>query len=177
MVQVRVGRQKPTSQGAAFEALVASSKANEKLLKVVGNSIYRSNSVTSKAPESLTRFIQEHPLDDRADFSVQVEEMLRSMYDIYSPGKNYEHMVHPTGTTVLTYCGTQPQEPSPGASPGRVPSAGKARHRYMHSLIYMHLPYGEHACNAVVFMSKLLPTRSNVRTADHHSTISSGQVV
>ena len=90
--------------------------------------------------------IQEYPLDDRADFSVQVEEMLRSMYDIYSPGKNYEHMVHPTGTTVLTYCGTQPQEPSPGASPGRVPSAGKARHRYMHFLIYIHAPTVWGAC-------------------------------
>ena len=29
--------------------------------------------------------IQEYPLDDRADFGVQVEEMLRSMYDIYAP--------------------------------------------------------------------------------------------
>ena len=56
--QVTQMRQKPTTQGAAFEALVASSKANEKLLKVVGNSIYRSNSVTSKAPESLIRFVQ-----------------------------------------------------------------------------------------------------------------------
>ena len=29
--------------------------------------------------------IQEYPLDDRADFSVQVQEMLQSMYDIYAP--------------------------------------------------------------------------------------------
>ena len=69
--------------------------------------------------------IQESPLDDRADFSVQVEEMLRSMYDIYSPGKNYEHMVHPTGTTVLTYCGTQPQELSPGHLRGGYPAPVK----------------------------------------------------
>ncbi len=83
--QVTQMRQKPTTQGAAFEALKASAEANEKLAATVGNSIQKTHSVTSKAPDSLTRFIQEHPLDDRADFSVQVEEMLRSMYDIYSP--------------------------------------------------------------------------------------------
>ena len=83
--QVTQMRQKPTTQGAAFEALKASAQASEKLAAAVGNSINKSHSVTSKAPESLTRFIQEYPLDDRADFSVQVEEMLRSMYDIYSP--------------------------------------------------------------------------------------------
>ena len=63
-------RQKPTSQGAAFEALKASAQANEKLAAAVGNSIQKTHSVTSKAPDSLTRFIQEHPLDGRADFSV-----------------------------------------------------------------------------------------------------------
>ena len=78
-------RQKPTTQGAAFEALKASAQASEKLAAAVGNSINKSHSVTSKAPESLTRFILEYPLDDRADFGVQVEEMLRSMYDIYAP--------------------------------------------------------------------------------------------
>ena len=78
-------RQKPTTQGAAFEALKASAQASEKLAAAVGNSINKSHSVTSKAPESLIRFIQEYPLDDRADFSVQVEEMLQSMYDIYAP--------------------------------------------------------------------------------------------
>ena len=78
-------RQKPTTQGAAFEALKASARASEKLAEAVGNSINKSHSVTSKAPESLIRFIQEYPLDDRADFGVQVEEMLRSMYDIYAP--------------------------------------------------------------------------------------------
>ena len=78
-------RQKPTTQGAAFEALKASAQASEKLAAAVASSINKSHSVTSKAPESLIRFIQEYPLDDRADFSVQVEEMLRSMYDIYSP--------------------------------------------------------------------------------------------
>ena len=77
-------RQRPTSQGAAFDALVASSKTNEKLAKAIGNSINRSNSVTSKAPESLIRFIQECPLDDKADFGYQVEEMLRSMFDIFA---------------------------------------------------------------------------------------------
>ena len=54
--QVTQMRQRPTSQGAAFDALIASSKANEKLAKAIGNSINRSNSVTSKAPESLIRF-------------------------------------------------------------------------------------------------------------------------
>ena len=83
--QVVQMRQKPTTQGAAFEALKASAQASEKLAAAVGNSINKSHSVTSKAPESLTRFIQEYPLDDRADFSVQVEEMLQSMYDIYAP--------------------------------------------------------------------------------------------
>ena len=83
--QVTQMRQKPTTQGAAFEALKASAEANEKLAATVGNSIQKTHSVTSKAPDSLTRFIQEHPLDGRADFGVQVEEMLRSMYDIYSP--------------------------------------------------------------------------------------------
>ena len=78
-------RQKPTTQGAAFEALKANARASEKLAEAVGNSINKSHSVTSKAPESLIRFIQEYPLDDRADFGVQVEEMLRSMYDIYAP--------------------------------------------------------------------------------------------
>ena len=78
-------RQKPTTQGAAFEALKASAQASEKLAAAVGNSINKSHSVTSKAPESLTRFILEYPLDDRADFGVQLEEMLRSMYDIYAP--------------------------------------------------------------------------------------------
>ena len=73
-------RQKPTTQGAAFEALKASAEANEKLAATVGNSIQKTHSVTSKAPDSLTRFIQEHPLDGRADFGVQVEEMLESMY-------------------------------------------------------------------------------------------------
>ena len=63
-------RQKPTTQGAAFEALRASAQASEKLAEAVGNSINKSHSVTSKAPESLTRFILEYPLDDRADFSV-----------------------------------------------------------------------------------------------------------
>ena len=63
-------RQKPTTQGAAFDALTATAKASEKLAAAVGNSINKSHSVTSKAPESLTRFILEYPLDDRADFSV-----------------------------------------------------------------------------------------------------------
>ena len=40
-------------------------------------------------------------------------------------GKNYEHMVHPTGTTVLTYCGTQPQELSPGHLRGGYPAPVK----------------------------------------------------
>ena len=82
--QVTQMRQRPTSQGAAFDALIASSKANEKLAKAVGNSINRSNSVTSKAPESLIRFVQECPLDDKADFGYQIEEMLRSMFDIHA---------------------------------------------------------------------------------------------
>ena len=63
-------RQKPTTQGAVFEALKASAEASEKLAAAVGNSIQKTHSVTSKAPDSLTRFIQEHPLDGRADFSV-----------------------------------------------------------------------------------------------------------
>ena len=85
--QVVQMRQRPTTQGAALEALTASAKASEKLriAAAVGNSIHKSHSVTSKAPESLIRFIQEYPLDDRADFGVQLEEMLRSMYDIYAP--------------------------------------------------------------------------------------------
>ena len=70
--QVTQLRQKPTTQGAAFDALTATAnlKASEKLAAAVGNSINKSHSVTSKAPESLTRFILEYPLDDRADFSV-----------------------------------------------------------------------------------------------------------
>ncbi len=97
--QVVQMRQRPTTQGAAaLEALTASAKASEKLriAAAVGNSIHKSHSVTSKAPESLIRFIQEHPLDDRADFSVQVEEMLRSMYDIYSSYRYH-------GTDLLRY--------------------------------------------------------------------------
>ena len=55
-------RQKPPTQGAALEALAASSKTNEleKLARralAVGNSLNKSHGVSSKAPDSLTQYI------------------------------------------------------------------------------------------------------------------------
>ena len=87
----------------------------------------------------------------------QLSQYLRYLQVRYLRYRRYLGTVGTVGTAVPYRTGSaQPQ--CAGASPGRVlleSSAGKARHRYMHFLIYMHLPYGEHACNAVVFMSKL----------------------
>ena len=33
--------------------------------------------------------VQECPLDDKADFGYQIEEMLRSMFDIHGSGGNF----------------------------------------------------------------------------------------